>query len=401
MVIDKKIIKNIYKDDVPIYLYDLDAIKENIDNISNYMPSNFLLYYAIKANPNKHILKYIKSNKNISGFEVASSGELKKALHYYKNKNILFTGPGKTESELREAIIQGIKLINVESVIEAIRINKIAIEEGITGVDVLLRINLDYRIENAAENMGGMSTKFGIDECNLNTSIKSIQKLNRINIKGIHVFSASGILDYMDAILYANQVFKLSEYIEKKYFKIEYIDLGGGFGVDYTDGNQKFDTIKYFEEMNKLIKKYDYYDKKIVLELGCYLVANCGYYLSKIIDIKSSKGYKHIIISGGLNHIPTATLNGKHPFTIINMGEKKLYNKQIKVSDEIADIDGPLCTAEDKVLWSVYIKHANIGDVVVIKQAGAYCYSAAWLEFLSHPYPYEIIYSKKGGKYYV
>ena len=129
--------------------------------------------------------------------------------------------------------------------------------------------------------------------------------------------------------------------------RIDIIDLGGGLGVDYTDNNISFDTKKYFIELKKLIDEYGFTNKEFILELGCYLVASAGYYLSKIVDIKESKGYKHIILAGGLNHIPTATLNGKHPFKIISMNQKKLYANQIEVIDEIVDIDGPLCTAED------------------------------------------------------
>lgn len=395
-IIDKKIVKKIYdkfiQDDVPCYVYNFDQIKKNISNIANYMPSNFFLYYAIKANPNADVLKYIKSFKEVSGFEIASIGELETSLKYCNNKEIIFTGPAKTPKELKEAIKHNINLINVESIIEAIRINKIAEEENVDKVDILLRINMDYKIEDAAENMGGLSTKMGIDECQLFDSLSIIKNLKHLNIKGIHVFSASGILHYQAAIDYAKYVFKIVDKLEKYGQNIEIIDLGGGFGVDYSGNEEIFDTKKYFYELKKLIDKANYGKKKFILELGCYLVANSGYYLSKIVDIKSSKGYKHIVLAGGLNHIPTFTLNGKHPFYILQMNEKKLYDSQIDVNSEVVDIDGPLCTAEDKVLWDVFVEKASIGDVVVIRQAGAYCYCAAWLEFLSHEKPYEIIY---------
>ena len=254
---------------------------------------------------------------------------------------------------------------------------------------------MDYKIKDAAENMGGLSTKMGIDETQFLESYQLISELPFINIKGIHVFSASGILNYKVGIEYAKYVFKMVEHYEKKGVNIEIIDLGGGLGVDYTDKNREFDCISYFKELNDLINEYSYQNKEFILELGCYIVASCGYYLAKIIDIKESKNYKHIILSGGLNHIPTATLNGKHPFYIINLNKKELYKNQPKIKNEICDIDGPLCTAEDKVLWDVYVPYASIGDIIVIKQAGAYCYSAAWLEFLSHEYPYEFIYDGK------
>lgn len=402
-IINKKIINEIKKElldeETPCYVYNLNEIKNRINNITKNMPDNFQLYYAIKANPNKTILDFIKKQEKISGFEIASSGELNKALKHCKPNEILYTGPAKTNNELDQAIKNNIRLINVESVVEAIRINEIATKYN-KKVDILIRVNMNYKIEDAAENMGGLSTKMGIDEDKYLESYKIISSLPYLNVKGIHVFSASGILNYKSGIEYAKYVFKMVQLYEEQGNKIEIIDLGGGFGVDYTDSNREFDCCKYFKEIKTLIKQYSYQKKEFILELGCYLVASCGYYLAKIIDIKESKNYKHIILAGGLNHIPTATLNGKHPFFIINYDNKKLYEGQIQVINEKCDMDGPLCTAEDQVLWDVFVTEASIGDVVVIKQAGAYCYSAAWLAFLSHKYPYEFIYdeNKKSKK---
>lgn len=385
--------KELLEEETPCYVYDLNEVKTRIKNITNNMPDNFKLYYAMKANPHKDILDFIKKQEKVSGFEIASSGELQKALNYCSPNEILYTGPAKRNNELTLAISSNIRLINVESVVEAIRINEIASKLN-KKVDILIRINMNYKIEDAAENMGGLSTKLGIDEDKYLEEYKVISSLPNLNIKGIHVFSASGILNYQAGIEYAKYVLKMVELYEKQGQKIEIIDLGGGLGVDYTDENKEFDCSKYFKEINELIKQYSYQDKEFILELGCYLVATSGYYLAKIIDIKESKNYKHIIIAGGLNHIPTATFNGKHPFYIINYKNKKIYEKQIEVINEKCDIDGPLCTAEDQVLWDVFVTKASIGDVVVIRQAGAYCYSAAWLEFLSHKYPYEFIYDE-------
>lgn len=393
--IDKNIVNEIKEElldnEVPCYIYDLSEIKKRIKNITRNMPDNFKLYYAIKANPNKDILEFIKKQEKISGFEIASLGELYKALKYCNSNEILYTGPAKTNKELEVALKEGIRLINVESVVEAIRINEIALKLN-KQVDILIRINMDYKIEDAAENMGGLSTKMGIDEDKYLDSYNIISSLPFLKIRGIHVFSASGILNYKAGIEYAKYILKMVKEYEEKGHNIEIVDLGGGLGVDYTDLNREFDYVSYFNELRDLIDEYSYQDKEFILELGCYPVASCGYYLAKIIDIKESKNYKHIILSGGLNHIPTATLNGKHPFYIISFNNKELYKEQPKITNEVCDIDGPLCTAEDQVLWDVYVSNAEIGDVVVIKQAGAYCYSAAWLEFLSHQHPYEFIY---------
>ena len=241
-----KIKKELLEEEIPCYVYDLNEIKNRIDNVTENMPNNFRLYYAIKANPNKLVLDYIKTHQKVAGFEIASSGELDKALEHCCSNEILYTGPAKTNNELIYAITNNIRLINVESVVEAIRINNIASKLN-KKVDILIRINMNYKIEDAAENMGGLSTKMGIDEDKYLEEYKTISSLTNLNIKGIHVFSASGILNYEAGIEYAKYVLNMVKFYEEQGQKIEIIDLGGGFGIDYTDENKEFDCPKYFK----------------------------------------------------------------------------------------------------------------------------------------------------------
>ena len=381
-----------YKINPAIYFYDLSIIETNIHNLEKHMPKQISLYYAMKANINPNILKYIGNKNYIKGFEIASSGELELASKYLPTNNLIFTGPGKTEYELSMAIKSGIRLINIESVTEAIRIQKIAEELKIKNVNILIRINLNYSLSEGTEHMSGTSTKMGIDEDDYITSLNIINKLNRITIKGIHVFAASGVLDYK-ALLKSNRyIFDLVKKIETNTKKIEIIDFGGGLGIDYTNKNKTFNIKAYSEGLIKLIEEYNFLDKEIIMELGTYLVGNAGYYTAKIIDIKKTKGYKHIIIAGGVNHMGLPLeMRRKHPVEIIKMNEPKLYAKQPYIENENTDISGPLCMVTDKLSWNEYIENANIGDIVVFRQSGAYCYGEGMHEFLSHMLPDEII----------
>lgn len=374
------------------YFYDLSIIKENINKLQKNSPTNISLYYAMKANSNSNVMDFISHNSFVKGIEIASSGELAIASKYYDNKKLIFTGPGKTEYELEQAIKSGIRLINIESVVEAIRINNIATRLKIDKVDVLIRINLNYSIEEAFEHMSGRSTKMGIDENEYISSFKIISKLDRICIKGIHVFAASGVLDYKALIKSNKYIFELVKKIEKETQKISIIDLGGGIGIDYTNLNREFDVGKYFLDLDKLVKEYGYSDKEIIMELGTYIVGNAGYYTAKIIDIKKTKGYKHIIVAGGVNHMGLPLeMRRKHPVEILQMNSLKLYDGQPNVEKEKADISGPLCMVTDKLCWDEYIEKAEIGDIVIFKQSGAYCYGEGMHKFLSHMYPKELI----------
>ena len=382
------------------YLYDLADISKKINNIAKNAPQNLKLYYAMKANPNKNILKHIAANNDVSGVEIASYGELLESLKYFKHDNIIFTGPGKTEKELRASISSEIKTINCESLIEAFRINKIAEELG-RKVNILIRINTNYYIDGADEHMSGISTKMGIDEDDIIDAYNIIKEYKNINVCGIHVFSASGIMDYKLLIKYIDYVFTLASNLEKRGFPIMIIDFGGGIGIDYSRANIQFEIESYFAEMKELIDKYSFHSKEIILELGTYIVGECGYYTTKIIDIKKIKGMKHVVTAGGFHHIrlPVAT-HRKSPVFIINNNEKHFCEFQICVDKEVVNIDGPLCMDEDRLSWDEYIEKAEIGDYVVITQAGAYCYSAAGLLFLSHELPFEFTMDLKGNIVY-
>lgn len=395
-----EIIKNIFSlheiiDNPTCYIYDLKDICKKIEKMELYAPKNVNLYYAIKANPNKAILNYIRKFDFIKGVEIASSGELQKSLDLYRPYEIIFTGPGKTPLELEMAIQKGIRLINCESIVEAYRISEIAYQNNKI-VDILLRINIDYYVEGADEHMAGCSTKMGIDEKDFKKNLEEIKKYSNINIKGIHVFSASGVLDYKYLIKYVNYVFRLVKKLEDEKINIDIIDFGGGIGIDYTKDNFQFDIKNYFNELSKLIKNFGYDKKEIIFELGKYIVGECGYYATKIIDIKNNKNHKHIVTAGGVNHmrLPIAT-DRKHPVYIINNFEEKFCKYQETVHNEVVDIEGPLCMDEDKISWDEKIHCANIGDIVVLRQSGAYCYSASTLWFLSHDLPKEIIINEK------
>lgn len=372
------------------YVYDLAQITDNINNIERYAPEQLKLYYAMKANKQPDVMKLITSHKFVQGVEIASCGELDIALNYVKSNNILFTGPGKTNHELIKSIDEGIRLINVESLTEAYRLDKIAEHLGKQKVDILLRINTNYYIDEAQEYMAGKSTKLGIDENDFLTTLNEVLKLKHINVRGIHVFSASGVMNYNALLKYVNYVFNLVKEIEDStnFKQLEIIDFGGGVGIDYRDIDNKFNVRGFFDGVRDLIKAYSFHDKELIMELGTYLVGNAGYYTAKIIDIKETKGYKHIIIAGGVNHSGLQLeMQRKHPVCIIPMDRKPLYSNQPYVKNEVVDISGPCCMCNDKLSWNQYIEEAHIGDIVVFLQSGAYCYEEAMVNFLSHPLP--------------
>ncbi len=376
------------------YIYDREEITARIEEIKNNKPANVSLYYAMKANPNKAIISHVLTHDAVKGIEIASIGELEIARVSGLDDDgcVLFTGPGKTPKELEAAVKSKIRFINVESVIEAIRINDIAEKLGVDKVNILLRVNINYMLDGASEYMAGMSTKMGIDQSKFYEEFAVISALSHLSVCGFHVFAADGVLDHTILLKYCKFVFDFVKEAEARTHKMQVIDFGGGFGIDYTKKGHTFNTKEYFNEFNKLVHEYSFEDKEFILELGKYIVGSAGYYATKIIDIKDCKGMKHIVTAGGVNHmrLPIAT-DRKHPVYILGMNESKIYYAQPEVLNERVDIEGPLCMTEDKISWDEFIHHAAIGDIVVLTQSGAYCYSASTLWFLSHELPLELI----------
>ncbi len=373
------------------YLYNLEDITMKINGIEKNIPNNFEVYYAMKANPNNDIVKYIQTHSRINGVEIASLGELNKALQIFMPSQIIFTGPGKTPQELEIAIKNKIAYIIIESKTEAVRINTIASELG-HKQDALLRVNIDYLYNTAHTQMSGYSSKLGIDESQLVETINFCKKLDHVKIMGLHVFAGSGILDSDIISDYAKYIFNMVQKIEANYCPIYCVDIGGGLGINYSANNDILDIGALGKKFRDLTNRYNFQDKKIFLELGRYLVGESGYYITEILDIKESKNKKHIITAGGINHQrrPCA-VEYNHPVEILSMHTPKLYPDQISVNSDIVNIGGPLCLNDDILAKDIYVKNANIGDLVIVKQSGAYGFSMAAKDFLSHTLPIEHI----------
>lgn len=371
------------------YIYDLEEISKKSSYLKSILPANVHVYYAIKANSNMEILQHIRKDGFIHGAEIASGGELDIAKQAFSPDQIIFTGPGKNLYELRQSVESGIKHVNLESYVEAIRLGEISTSFR-RSMDVLVRININHRLSSAHTQMAGFSSKLGIDEEICKEEIAKINSIPRIDVRGIHVFGGSGILDYTQILAYFEHVLSLAESLEQEGLPIKCIDLGGGFGIDYTGRGRQLDVESLSLGLGELIGKYSLEKKELILELGRYLVGESGYYVTEIIDIKESQGKKHIISAGGINHQrrPCA-VEQNHPVEIIQMGKPALYGDQPLVNDEIVDIDGPLCLTDDILGRDVHIPHAEIGDLVVIKDSGAYGLGMAAVNFLNHPLPKE------------
>ena len=372
----------------PYFAYDRSVIAERIQQLRDALPGDIQLHYAIKANPMPELVHYMANL--VDGFDVASAGELRLAQTTSMSQdNISFAGPGKTDAELHAAIEAGI-VINMESEGEMRRIAAIAAARGVTP-KVAIRINPDFELKSSGMKMGGGPKQFGVDAERVPDMLQEFASLP-LEFLGFHIFSGSQNLKE-DAIIKAHEMtfelaLRMNEHVPSP---IKLLNIGGGLGIPYFPGDKRLDLMPIGDNLARLlpgVKKV--LDKaEIVLELGRYLVGEAGIYVCKVIDKKISRGVTFLITDGGMHHHLAASGNlgqvirKNYPVTI--------GNRVSSTETEKVTVVGPLCTPLDLLADKMPLAKADIGDLVVIFQSGAYGYSASPKGFLSRPSAVELL----------
>ncbi|TPH17767.1 pyridoxal-dependent decarboxylase, exosortase A system-associated [Litorilituus lipolyticus] len=378
----------------PFYVYDKKQIIDRVTSLKALLPQQVKLHYAIKANPLPSLVHMI--SQHVSGFDVASNKEMLLALQTnISATDISFAGPGKTPQDLRSAIIANVTL-HVESASEISKIETIAASLRRTA-NIAIRINPKFELKASGMKMSGGAKPFGIDEEQVESVLKNINK-NYIKLCGFHIYSGSQNLN-ADAIIechqqtlsLANNLITLA--YENNHQPLAYINIGGGLGVPYFNHESPLDVEKVCQHLSSLLAQYSsaLSGIDIVMELGRYLVAEAGLYVTKVIDKKISRGTQYLVCDGGLHH---------HLANSGNFGQviRKNYPvmlEQCKSSktdqEETVTVVGPLCTPLDVLADNVTLTKASQGDYFIVFQSGAYGASASPNNFLSQPALQEIL----------
>jgi len=370
------------KFDTPLYCYSYKKIKENINNFkSNFKSFSPLVCYAVKANSNLKIVKEIK--KLGLGADVVSKGELMKALKAGVHpKKIVFSGVGKTYSELSYAIDKKILLINSESESEVLEIEKIAkSKKKIVNVGIRLNPNTDAKTLNQIST-GKKENKFGVNEKTFIKLVNYLKNSKYMNLKCLSVHIGSQIIDNKP---YEKMLKVIDKLINKIKYKFEFIDLGGGIGISYQNKEKKFNYKKYNNSIKRFLKKHNC---KIILEPGRSIIGNAGILVSKVIYIKENKTKNFVIVDAAMNDFIRPALYGsKHKIIPINK-----VNKIVKKKYEFV---GPICESTDKFLTTDKFQKLNEKDYLIICDAGAYGSSLS-SNYNVRPKPAEIL--VKGSK---
>jgi diaminopimelate decarboxylase len=376
--------------ETPLFVYDRNVVEKKYLALRNALPRNFAISYSVKANPNPAFLRYFLEKG--CGLEIASAGEFFLARNAgCPAEKIVFAGPGKTEAELKLVIVRGIGDIHAESALEVERISALSREAG-RRTRVALRINSNEEGQGGAMHMGGRSAPFGVDEEQMDPLLLRIARDPHLEFCGIHLFTGTQILDHKLLLDQYRKGLEIGRHAAALLnVPLPTLDFGGGLGIPYFSGDPELDMRQLgagLEDLFQSAKDDCFVNTKFMVELGRFLVGEAGVYVTRITDIKVSRGKKYVILDGGMNHHLAAS--GNLGQIIRRNFPMAILNKLDVPETETVDVVGPLCTPLDTLGRSVRWPLAQVGDLVGIFQSGAYALTASPVGFLSHPLPSEV-----------
>ncbi|MDV9194475.1 type III PLP-dependent enzyme [Streptomyces sp. Wh19] len=367
-------------------MYQLERIREAAAGLRAVVPEGVHLFYSLKANPHPQVVRELTE----LGFraEVSSVGELRIALDAgQRPDNCLYTGPGKTDGEVAEALDSGVRLFSVESVTDHRRVAGLAEQRGVT-VRCLVRLNAADTAASPGLRMTGTASQFGIDAERVGALWHSMRDRTAAPVWGAHVFSASNIEDEdslgAELTIGIRAVVRAAATIGRE---PALVDLGGGFGAPFARSGTRAEYPNLRAELTRTLDQElsGWRDGRpeVAFESGRYLVAECGTMLCTVTDVKESRGRTYVVLDAGTNVLGGLPALGRllpakiEPFLLDGTSR----------TDDVREVHivGPLCTSLDLLARSVTMAVPEPGDVVAVPNVGAYGFTASLMGFLSRP----------------
>lgn len=372
----------------PFYAYDRALLKARVAELRAVLPPAVKLHYAMKANPMPAVVGLMAGL--VDGIDVASAGELKVALDAGADpQELSFAGPGKRDAELRQAVAAGV-LINLESFREVGALAAISQDLALPA-RVAVRVNPDFELKGSGMKMSGGPKPFGVDAEQVPQLLSEIAAAG-LAFEGFHLYAGSQNLR-ADAICEAQQKsYELAlRLAQDAPLPVQFLNLGGGFGIPYFPGEQRLDLAPIGDNLAQLQQRAqaEMPQAEFVIELGRFLVGEAGVYVTRIVDRKISRGLVYLVADGGLHHHLSASGNFGQ---VVRKNYPVCIGTQLDATTtEVASVVGPLCTPLDLLADRMALAPAQVGDLVVVFQSGAYGASASPQRFLGHPECLEVL----------
>jgi diaminopimelate decarboxylase len=356
------------------YVYSKATFLRHYRQIAEaFAPLKATICYSVKSCGNINILKLLASEG--CGFDVTSGGELFRALQAGGDpKKMIYAGVGKTDREIADGINAGIAAFNLESEEEIENVDRVAgsINKPAIGA---IRINPDVDPKTHAKTTTGKKgNKFGVDIERAERVFEQYRNLKHLRIAGVHIHIGSPIYEiqpYVDAV---SKITALIDRLTARGHQIEWFDVGGGFGVNYTAPDQAKPVTEHARALVPLLKDKPY---KIAFEPGRYIAGNSGILLTRVLYRKSSGDVKYVIVDAGMNDLIRPTLyEAYHHVWPVHPQPANLNpdrRKDFLLSDgETVDVVGPICESGDYLAKARALPKVGRGDLLAVFTAGAY-----------------------------
>jgi diaminopimelate decarboxylase len=345
----------------PCYVYSSAGIREQYVRLRDALGKlDARLHYSVKANSSIAILALLRELG--AGLDIVSGGELFRAQKAgYKGKEVVFSGVGKTEREMEEALRAEVLLFNVESEQELHVLDGVARRLGVTA-PVALRVNPEVLVDtpHPYTRTGEKGMKFGIPFDEALSVAKTASILRNIRLMGLDMHVGSQISQFAPYEVGLQRLLHLRREIERETkLRLEYLDIGGGLAVAY-DAERSVDVGHFGEVIGALVGASGL---RIILEPGRFLVGNAGVLLTRVLYRKRSGGKEFIIVDAGM----TDLLRPSHYNAFHRIEAVKPTGRST-----VADVVGPICESGDFLALDRQIDDAAPGDLLAVQSTGAY-----------------------------
>ncbi len=348
----------------PFYYYDTELLRQTLRTINEEAGrhENFVVHYAVKANANPKILRFIREAG--LGADCVSGGEIEASIKAgFPCNKIVYAGVGKSDWEINLGLDNDIFCFNVESIPELEVINELAAAKGKTA-RVAFRLNPNVGAHTHANITTGLAeNKFGIAMDDMLKVIEEARSMKNVRFVGLHFHIGSQILDMGDFEALCNRVNELQAKLDSQRIRVEHINVGGGLGIDYAHPNRVPlpDFKAYFNTYAKKLKLRP--GQTLHFELGRAVVAQCGSLITRTLYIKKGAVKQFAIVDAGFTDLIRPALYQAY---------HKIENITSEEPLETYDVVGPICESTDVFAKQVDINRAHRGDLLAIRSAGAY-----------------------------
>ncbi|MEV5599405.1 type III PLP-dependent enzyme [Streptomyces sp. NPDC052496] len=381
-----------YQGPTPAYVYDMASVRTACDQLRAQLPAPSDLYYSLKANPHPAVVAALHARGCRA--EISSVGELEAALAAgVPPRDILYSGPGKRDSDLDAALAAGVRGFSLDSAHAAYQLDAAARRNN-TVARFLLRVNTDLAAPGAGLAMTGLPSPFGAEVAAVEADPAAFTQRSCARFEGLHLYLATNLMGEAALVKQFTVAIDTAEHVQRLLdTPLRVLDLGGGFGAPYAREGR----LPLFPDLaDQLAGRLDSAfpgwrqgQPAVAFESGRHLAATCGRLYTRVLDVKQAHGRRVVVLDTGIHH-----LGGMSGLRRVPAIRPQLHRHP--ATPETAEqtptmVCGPLCTPLDTWAQSAPMAAVAPGDLLSVPNVGAYGLHASLVLFLGHPLPVEVV----------